>query len=112
LRDAIEAAMALPRSVRGLTLFCTRRGGQPYAYRTVYDMWKRACEVAGIKDAHIHDIRAKSLTEADRQGKNAQALGGHSSAAMTRRYIRRGDTVVAEPPSFGQPLKKLDRSRS
>ena len=33
----------------------------------------------GVRDAHLHDQCTKSLTDAKRQGKNAQALGGHSS---------------------------------
>lgn len=110
LREAVDAAKALPRPVRGLTLLCTLRGGRPYAYGTVKDMWNRACEDAGVVDAHLHDLRAKSLTDAKAQGKNAQALGGHATEAMTLRYIRQRETVVAEPPRFRQPPKVLDKS--
>ncbi len=110
LRDAIESAKALPRPVRGLTLLCTLRGGRPYAYSTVRDMWDRACEAAGVADAHLHDLRAKALTDAKAQGKSAQALGGHATEAMTLRYIRQRETVVAEPPRFRQPPRVLDKS--
>lgn len=106
LEDAVKAAKALPRPVRGLTLFCTLRGGRKYSYSTVKEMWDRACKNAGVEDAHLHDLRAKAITDAKKQGKNAQALGGHTTEAMTNRYIRARDTIVADPPSFGLSNKK------
>jgi integrase len=84
--------------VASLYLFSTKRGGRPYSYRTVHDMWARACERAGVADATPHDLRAKSLTDAKRQGLDPQALGGHSTEAMTLRYIRDKATVVALGP--------------
>jgi integrase len=99
LRAAVQAAKMLRRPVRGMTLFCTVRGGRPYSYETVRDMWETACKKAGVADANLHDLRAKSLTEAKRQGLDPQALGGHTTEAMTRRYIRDRDTVVVKGPS-------------
>ena len=49
-----------------------------------------------------NDLRAKSLTDAKKQGKNAQALGGHASETMTLRYIRNRETIVASSPSIRQ----------
>ena len=98
LQAAIEAAKAIPRWVASMYLFSTKRGGRPYAYTTVRDMWNRACAKAGIEDAHLHDLRAKALTDAKRQGHDAQALGGHTTEAMTLRYIRDRATVVAMGP--------------
>ncbi len=102
LSVAIEKAKALPRSVRGLTLFCTMRGGRPYAYATVRDMFRSAAEKAGIEDARRHNLRAKSLTDAKAQGKDAVALSGHADPKMTERYIRLRSTITAEPASFRQ----------
>lgn len=112
LKAAIERALALPRPVRAMTLFSTIRGARPYAYRTVRDMWDRACTKAGVQDAHLHDLRAKALTDAQRQGKDPQALGGHSNRAMTERYIRLRATIEATPPtpSFGQSAEILDKT--
>jgi integrase len=98
LAAAVAAARAIPRRVASLYLFSTKRGGRPYSYRTVHDMWTRACERAGVLDATPHDLRAKSLTDAKRQGLDPQALGGHSTEAMTLRYIRDKATVVALGP--------------
>ena len=109
LKTAIEIAKALPRHVRGMTLFCTMRGGRPYSYGTVRDMYNRATSLAKIEDTTFHDLRAKSLTDAKSQGKNAVALGGHADPQMTERYIRQRATIVAEPASFRQPLEKLDK---
>lgn len=100
LENAVDEALELPRKQRGDTLFCTKRGARPYAYRTVRDMWSTACNRAGVKDANLHDIRAKSLTDADAQGHNATVLGGHTSPNQTKRYLRLRKTLEAMPPSM------------
>lgn len=102
LDRAIKAAKALPRSVRTLFLFCVKRGGRPYNYHTVKDMWDAAVDKSGVQDAHLHDLRAKSLTDAKRQGLDPVALAGHSDSRMTARYIRQHDTVVAVPPKMAE----------
>jgi integrase len=101
LRAVVERAKSLGGNIRALTLFYTRTGKTP-SYRTVKDQWDAACEKAGVQDAHIHDIRAKSLTDAKRQGLNPTALAGHASAAMTERYIRARETPVVHGPGFGR----------
>ena len=111
LRAAVERARALPRGVRGLTLFCSRNGTK-YAYGTVRDMLDRATQKAGVEDFHLHDLRAKALTDAKRQGKDAQKLAGHTDGKMTARYIRQYEIDVAEPPSFRHFLDVLDKNKS
>ena len=101
LKAAIERARALHGNILGLTLF-HGRGGRVLGYSGVKGAFSRACKAAGIEDATLHDLRAKSITEAKRQGKNAQKLGGHSSEAMSNRYIRDREIDVVEGPSFGQ----------
>jgi integrase len=105
LAELLERIHALPRKVRGLTLFCTRGGGKPVSYATCKDAFRKACNSAGVKGATIHDLRAKSLTDTDRQGNNAQKLGGHSDARMTQRYLRLREIDVAQPPAM--PRKSL-----
>jgi hypothetical protein len=54
-----------------------------------------------ITDGRIHNIGAKALTDANRQGKHATALAGHSSVNMSERYIRlRESPVVSGPSAF------------
>lgn len=103
LRLAREDARALHGNVRAFTLLHNRRG-KPPDYRTVRDQWAAACRAAKVKDAHLHDLRAKALTDTKRQGNDAQALAGHASPAMTARYIRLRESPVVAGPSFGQQI--------
>lgn len=111
LRAVLDAARALPRKTRGETILCTVRGGRRYAYETARDMLDGAAERAGVQDFRPNDFRAKCLTDAKKQGLNAQALGGHTTEERTRRYIRQFDTTIATPPkSIRQAPKVLDNA--
>jgi integrase len=103
LRAAVSSALALHRGVPALTLFIGRRG-KPPDYRSVHLQWVNACAAAGVKDARPNDQRAQSLTAANRQGKNAQALAGHSSEAQTETYIRDREIPEVDGPSIRQVL--------
>jgi integrase len=105
LRGAVERAKALHGNVKALTLFHSRRG-DPLSYYTVRDQWDEACKRAGINDAHLHDLRAKGITDAKRQGKDPQRLAGHTSEAMTRRYLRGKEIISADGPSFRQSNRR------
>ena len=52
-----------------------------------------------------HDIRAKSGTDADASGLDAQALLGHEDAGTTKRYIRHKKAHKVAP----LPSKILDK---
>jgi len=107
LRAAVDRANALNGNVVGMNLFRTRaRGGKPPSYGVTRDAWQDAVKAAGVPDAHIHDLRAKSLTDAKRQGKDSTALAGHTSAAMTDRYIRDRETPIVEGPTLARQTKK------
>jgi len=99
LRKLIEDAKGLGGNVRGMYLLCYR--GKPWRYHAIYQRWIDACKAAKVKNAHIHDLRAKSLTDGTRQGINAQALAGHSSQAMTDHYVKQRDIPVVQSPKFG-----------
>lgn len=108
LRAAVERAKALLGNLSPLTLFYGR-AGKPPAYQNVYRQWQAACRKAGIEDANLHDLRAMSGTEADRQGVDATALLGHSDPKMTRRYLRdRSAKVVAGPRVLDSFSHQLD----
>lgn len=100
IEAAIARAKALPRSVRGLTLFCARHGGKPVSYASCKDAFALARKAAGVANVTIHDLRAKSLTDTKRQGNDAQKLGGHTDAKMTARYIRAREIDVAQAPTL------------
>lgn len=102
IKDVIARTKALPRSARGLTLFTTKRTCKPVIYETVKQQFKKATERAGVKDATLHDLRAKSITDANKQGHNPQKLAGHSDPRMTERYIRLREIDVAKGPTLAK----------
>lgn len=106
LAEVIERAKKLHDKVRGLTLF-HGRGGKPYGYFGVSAMFRRACKSAGVEDFHLHDIRAKALTDAEHQGLDAQRLAGHKSRAMTEHYVKARETEEAMPPSLPKKSAKV-----
>lgn len=99
LRAIVERAKGLDGNVAGLSLFRNRRGKRP-AYTTTRYQWEKLCRKVGVVDAHLHDLRAMCLTEADAQGMNATKLAGHSSPAMTARYLRAKQEPVVTGPRF------------
>jgi integrase len=107
LREVVRRAKTLNQNIRAFTLLHNRRGKAP-DYRSVKEQWDRACRLAKVSDAHLHDLRALAATHAKRQGMDATALLGHSSQAQTARYLRDRDHVVVESPSFGHPKGLLD----
>lgn len=101
LRLAVTTAKSLHQSVRGMNLLHTRQG-TPFTYSTVRTLWDRAVKASGVEDAHIHDIRAKSATDAKKQGLDSKALLGHASESSHLRYLRSKEVSVAQPvKSFG-----------
>lgn len=106
LEELIARAKALPRKIRGLTLFCSPRGGKQVHYSSVKDAFAISCRKAGVDDASLHDLRAKSLSDTDDQGNDAQKLGGHTDAKMTQRYLRLRKINVGLPPKM-PPRGKL-----
>ena len=62
-----------------------------YSKDGIETAWQRACERAGVKDAHFHGLRAKALSDAQRRGvelANLQEAAGHSSVTTTEGYLR------------------------
>jgi len=88
-------------------LFYKARSGQPISYETARQAFHKASKAAGIQDATIHDLRAKALTDADSEGKNAQKLGGHISASTTRIYLRGRKAIEASAPQLPPKIPKV-----
>lgn len=102
MRAAVERAKALNGNIRALTIL--HRRGRPLDDQAVRRRWDKACAAAGVLDAHLHDLRAVTLTEAKRQGIDATALAGHSSAAQTVRYLRDREEPLVDAPTFRQSI--------
>lgn len=103
LRAAVRAAEALSAGRTGKgegdgDWLLRGRWGGPVDYRSVNEQWGRACRLAGVEDAILHDIRAKSATDAKKAGLDATALLGHASPAMTARYLRLRESPVVKGP--------------
>lgn len=110
LHEVVERAKTLRGNVRSIDWLLPGRHGKPPNYRSVRDQWERACEQAGVDNAHLHDLRALAATEAEKQGKNPTALLQHSSPAQTRRYLRGREEPEVDGPSF-RHLKDSQKNR-
>lgn len=106
LREAVGRAKALYGVVevidfkndkRPRPLLRNRRGKAP-DYRTVRGQWDKACAEAGVENAHLHDGRAFSATEAKRQGLDPQKILGHDDARTTKIYLRGKEVEVVHGP--------------
>lgn len=104
LREAVQRAKSL-RQVMGFWLIC-KRNGKPYSYKGMRDAFERARAVAKVLDVTPHDVRAKSATDAKKQGLNPTLLLGHTTQARTDRYIRQRLVDVVEGPRFLASGKK------
>ena len=100
LKAVIDRARTLHGNIMGLTLF-HGRGGRVLGYSGVRGAFDRAYAAAGVEDATLHDVRAKALTDAKKQGKDNQKLGGHTTEDRANRYIRDREIDEVEGPSFG-----------
>lgn len=107
IEQTIAAAKATKAKSRVASIYLfSARAGKAREYRTVRDKWDEACAAAGVADAHLHDLRAKGMTDTERQGNNAQTLGGHTDRRTTQIYIRLRDTPTADPPVLPRSSKK------
>lgn len=88
LRAVIDRVKQLKRV--NIRYVIANQEGRPYKYHGVRIAWDRALERAGIENAHIHDLRAKALTDKDRaEGMGAaRTMGGHSTEHQTADYVR------------------------
>jgi integrase len=88
-------ARARQRRVIGLYVVANPKG-QPISRGMLERAWREACAAAGVV-AQFRDIRAKAATDAKKGGQDYQKLLGHANPAMSERYIKRREAVIAEP---------------
>jgi integrase len=102
--QTIAEAKSIKRPVQGMYLFYSRKGTK-YTYDGFSSIFYRLKKKAELSDVHFHDLRAKTTTDANAQGMDAQKLAGHKASAMTDHYIK--------PKMFErvQPLKKIERKK-
>lgn len=85
---------ARQRPILGLYVIANERGRQ-IRRDMLHRAWTKAA--TGIEDAQFRDIRAMAAKAAKEGGQDYQALLGHADRAMSERYIKGRETVIAEP---------------
>jgi len=81
-------------------LFYGWQNGGAMNYSTARKAFSDARKAAGLKDLPSRNLRAKSLTDANEEGKSAQKLGGHKNASTTTRYLRGRKPIEASAPTL------------
>lgn len=83
---------------KNLRYVLTNQEAQQLLYSTFATAWWRACDRAGIKGLHFHDMRAKALSDTARKHgkKAAQAKGAHSTERQTGDYLRNMEAQKSE----------------
>lgn len=104
LRAVAERARKLKYSVKSAKYLLSGRSGTKRERQNVWRYYKAAARAAGVPDVTLHDLRAMSGTEADREGKNATELLGHTDAHTTRIYLR--DKAPKQVSGPSKPGKK------
>jgi len=66
------------------------RDGLPHTVSGFNSAWRRLKQQCELREIHVHDIRAKSLTDAKRKRGSdyAQELGNHASVETTEGYVK------------------------
>lgn len=105
LEDAVERAKQTTGIVMNMTYLIAGRGGKLRAHSNVWRSFKEAARKAGVDDVTLHDLRAMSGTEADRQGIDPTALLGHTDRRTTAIYLRDKTAKVVSGPAKA-PTKK------
>jgi integrase len=86
LAQVLAAARALQTASQTLTVLSER--GRPIKPSRIRYLWRQACAAAGVADARWHDLRAKSGTDVDAAGGDAQKLLQHTTEQQTKTYLR------------------------
>jgi integrase len=75
------------------------RDGQRAGQSGISSAWDRACERAGVLDAHIHDIKAKAITDTERRlgMRAARVQAQHSTEQQTASYVRSRAAEIIKP---------------
>lgn len=96
LRAVIERIERIGR--RNIRFVATNQNAQRLKYSTFATAYWRACDRAGIKGLHFHDVKAKALTDTaeDHGMKAAQTKGAHSTEKQTSDYVRRRKAQKSE----------------
>lgn len=82
--------------------------GSSYTRRGIYEMWKTACDAAGLTGVTTRDVRPFALTTAEAMGHSMEDLrkaAAHTTVDTTEGYIA-GYREVISPVELQPPPKK------
>ena len=84
---------------------------KPLGYVAVSRAWRYACDMAGVEDARIHDLRRTIMTRAGAKGygvHQTRDLVGHADASAAERYVRtEGKMITAVREDMGADMAGL-----
>ena len=89
----------LPRINGNHYVFAGARNGAPVTYKTTRDLFAAACDAARLADVRLHDLRRSVATNLAAAGMNAYTLRdvlGHTTLAMSNRYVRAAGDALAD----------------
>lgn len=95
---ALQLLNELPR-VNGNDFVFAGERSAAITPKTLRECFKKVCELAGISDCRLQDIRRTVATTAAASGLNVillRDLLNHSTLAMANRYARRANTALQE----------------
>lgn len=97
ITPAIEATLARLQAINKLQPLRGARApviqdstGSPYTRRGIYDMWKKACDKAGVTGVTTRDVRPFALTNAEKLGyilEDLRKAAAHTTVDTTEGYI-------------------------
>ncbi len=105
MTPALEENIRAARQLHGRitpTYLLGQRNGKIRNYKGARDLLQRYVDKAGLTYIHLHDFRAKAITDAKEQGHDLQALAGHATEAQTGRYLRDKEIPLLYGPKFKQ----------
>lgn len=99
LRSVVDRARDANYKIKSLRYLLSGRAGTMRKHSNVWRSFKNAARSVGINDVTLHDLRAMSGTEADRQGVDPTALLGHTDRRTTQIYLRDRSAKLVSGPS-------------
>jgi integrase len=105
ITPTLEENIRTPRQLHGritLTYLPGQINGKIRSHKGMRDLLQRYVDKAELDDIHLHDFRAKAITDAKKQGHDPQALAGHTTEAQTVRYLCDKEIPLVCGPKFKQ----------
>jgi integrase len=110
INDPLFALLSRMRRVRRSLVPWVFHKQDATPYKSINKGWNTACKKAGVKDARIHDIRHKTITDMVRAGFSLEFVGrvaGHSTPSTTHRYAHLSVDATKEAlDSLGKNMAK------